>query len=230
MLLSDVDLRKVLQSGELVVDGWTDPNKGGDWCIRPASMLLHLGREFRMFGYMADGDVIDPEDPPDMHSVAMDRYVLLPPGGFILGHTVEHVRFPNWLAGKVDGRSTLARLGLQVHQTAGHIDPGFAGQITLELHNVAHKPIKLRVGMAIVKMEVMRLTSAAEKPYGAAGVESPYQNQAGATAPIGPQPAGELAMTNFIVETAPVYPDKHEPPTYPVESLTWADYYADGGW
>lgn len=205
MLLSDRDMRARLQDGSLRVEGWTDPKSGADWNIRPASMLLHLGREFRMFNSVGSMDV-DPDNPPDLASVTFDGYMWMPPGGFLLGHTVEMVTMPADLAGQVDGRSSLARLGLQVHQTAGHIDPGFSGQITLELHNVAHHSIKLRMGMAIVKMGLIPLSSPAERPYGSAGVESVYQGQAGATS----------ARTGHL----PAY-DKHEPPPYPAESLEW---------
>jgi dCTP deaminase len=204
MLLSDRDIRAKIADGSLIIGA-------GDPRIRPASVLLHLGREFQM--HQGLDTVIDPSDPPPMHAVHVDEYIDILPGAFLLGHTVEAVGFPADLAGQVDGRSSLARLGLQVHQTAGHVDPGFQGQITLELHNVASRPIRLRPGMSIVKLNIIYLSSACESPYGSPGVESMYQGQAGATS----------ART-------PVFADKHEPPAYPAESLEWNDYYSTGGW
>jgi dCTP deaminase len=220
MLLSDRDIRRRIEDGSLII-GTDDP------VIRPASVLLHLGSEFVVpHGWLTVP--VDPDNPPEETVVKLRSHLIIQPAQFVLAHTVEAVGFPADLAGQVDGRSSLARLGLQVHQTAGHVDPGFFGQITLELLNVSCRPIRLRVGMAIVKLGIIPLSSPAEKPYGHPDVESVYQGQGGVTPARMREPI--QPMRHFHVVPTPVHPDKHEPPAYPAEGLEWEDFYANGGW
>lgn len=178
MFLSDVDIRQEIAEGRLSVYGHGQPE------IQPSSIELHLGQQFRWFKEPTDfNDVIDPtlEQQMDFEIVGADGF-LLGPQDFALAHTLEAVRIGNTLAAQVDGKSSLARLGLQVHMTSGFIDPGFMGEITLELFNAAPKPILLRPGMLIGQMFVWRLATPAARPYGTLGVDSRYQHQSGATA------------------------------------------------
>jgi dCTP deaminase len=161
VILSDRDLRVELLAGRLVIDP-----PPADAAIQPASIDLHLGKGLRL-----------PSDSVEYSAVEWDLW----PAQFILGHTVEHVAIPAHLVGQLNGKSSLGRLGLSVHITAGFIDPGFRGQITLELHNCSSRTITLTPGMSIGQLVLMRLTSPAERPYGSAGLGSHYQGQTGAT-------------------------------------------------
>lgn len=152
--------------------------------IQPSSVELHLGNQFREYERpMKYGLVIDPElGEPDMRSfnVADGEPFALGPKQFILAHTKEIVQFPDDFAGQVDGKSSLARLGLQVHMTSGFIDPGFTGQITLEMFNAAPYSIILRPKMVIAQMFVIAMSMCVNRPYGSPGLDSHYQNQVGA--------------------------------------------------
>lgn len=161
MILSDISLRAELAAGGLVIDP-----PPADHAIQPASIDLHLGDEQR--------------------SVAGHRRQrfgqwYLEPNQFLLGHTHESVTIPAHLVGQLNGKSSLGRLGLAIHITAGFIDPGFSGQITLELHNCSLYPILLHCGMPIGQLVLMRLTAPAERPYGHPELRSHYQGQTGAT-------------------------------------------------
>lgn len=165
MILSDVSLRNELEWGALVIDP-----PPADAAIQPASIDLHLGDHIR-WGW-------DLDEKTDLDGV---RSVFLGPGEFMLGHTAEHVSIPAHLVAVLNGKSSLGRLGLSIHITAGFIDPGFRGQITLELHNCSQRKVPLTAGMPIGQLVLMRLTEPAERPYGSPGLNSKYQNQAGAT-------------------------------------------------
>jgi dCTP deaminase len=175
MFLSDDDIGRVLSEGDLVVQGL----KGK---VQPSSIELHLGNQFSVFGYDPESAIIDPDDPPKMYpsNIPNGEQYLLGANRFVLAHTIEVVELSDKIACQVDGKSSLARLGLQVHMTSGFIDPGFRGQITLELFNVADRPMILRPGMLIAQMFVYQLSSPAKHPYGHPAIDSRYQDQVGA--------------------------------------------------
>ena len=179
MLLSDRDIRAQLDSGRIMLDPY-DPVM-----IQPSSIDVRLDRFFRLFDNHKYA-VIDPaEDQPDLtHLVEPDgdEPFVLHPGEFVLGSTYEAVTLPDDVAARLEGKSSLGRLGLLTHSTAGFIDPGFTGHVTLELSNVATLPIKLWPGMKIGQMCFFRLSSPAEHPYGSGAFGSRYQGQRGPTA------------------------------------------------
>lgn len=205
MFLSDRDIREALDQGWLLVSG--EPK------IQPSSVELHLGTEFKTYGYTPSQVSIDPEAPQSMvqQSLDMNGYWRIPPLSFALAHTVETVQVSPRLAAQVDGKSSLARLGLAVHMTSGFIDPGFKGQVTLELFNAAPRPIILRPGMVIAQMFVWRLSTPAVRPYGSPGIDSRYQGQRGATAS---RYGDRVPLRSLRLD-----PHATEPPEYPVESL-----------
>jgi dCTP deaminase len=178
VLLSDRDLRKELDSGRLGVDPF-DPAM-----VQPSSIDVRLDRFFRVFDNTRYTH-IDPKLQQDELTSLVEKEgedpFVLHPGEFVLGSTYEMVTLPDDLAGRLEGKSSLGRLGLLTHSTAGFIDPGFSGHITLELSNVANLPITLWPGMKIGQLCLFRLTSSAEFPYGSAQVGSRYQGQRGPT-------------------------------------------------
>jgi dCTP deaminase len=179
VLLSDRDLRKELDAGRLVVDPY-DPAM-----LQPSSIYVRLDRYFRVFDNTRYTH-IDPAVQQDeltslVEQADEDEPFVLHPGEFVLGATFERVALPDDLAGRLEGKSSLGRLGLLTHSTAGFIDPGFSGHITLELSNVANLPITLWPGMKIGQLCLFQLTSAAEHPYGSAKAGSRYQGQRGPT-------------------------------------------------
>ena len=179
MLLSDRDIRAEVDAGRVVLDPW-DPAM-----VQPSSVDVRLDRYFRLFDNHKY-PVIDPaQDQPELtRLVEVDpaEGFVLHPGEFVLGSTLETVTLPDDLAARVEGKSSLGRLGLLTHATAGFVDPGFSGHVTLELSNVATLPIMLWPGMKIGQFCFMRLTSPAEHPYGSATYGSHYQGQRGPTA------------------------------------------------
>ena len=178
MLLSDRDLRKELDEGRLELD----PLDAA--MIQPSSIDVRLDRFFRVFDN-SKYTHIDPSQQQDELTspveVRDDDPFVLHPGEFVLGSTYESVRLPEDLAGRLEGKSSLGRLGLLTHSTAGFIDPGFTGHITLELSNVANLPITLWPGMKIGQLCLFRLSSPAEHPYGSQAAGSRYQGQRGPT-------------------------------------------------
>jgi dCTP deaminase len=152
--------------------------------VQPSSVDLRLDRFFRVFQNHRYG-FIDPSEAQEDLTVLIEpsgtEPFILHPGEFVLGSTYETVSLPDDLAGRLEGKSSLGRLGLLTHSTAGFIDPGFTGHVTLELSNVATLPIKLWPGMKIGQLCLMRMTSAAEHPYGSAKAGSRYQGQRGPT-------------------------------------------------
>ena len=179
VLLSDRDLRTELNDGRLVIDP-LDPT-----LIQPSSIDVRLDRMFRVFNNSRYTH-IDPAQQQDelteLVEVAGGDPFVLHPGEFVLGATLERLGLPDDLAGRLEGKSSLGRLGLLTHSTAGFIDPGFDGHITLELSNVANLPITLWPGMKIGQLCLFRLSSPAENPYGSASMGSKYQGQRGPTA------------------------------------------------
>ncbi|GAA2870034.1 dCTP deaminase [Pseudonocardia halophobica] len=178
MLLSDRDLRKELESGRLGLDPWDEA------MLQPSSIDVRLDRFFRVFQNSRythiDPSIQQDELTTPVETADGDTFVLHP-GEFVLGSTFEQVSLPDDLAGRLEGKSSLGRLGLLTHSTAGFIDPGFTGHITLELSNVANLPITLWPGMKIGQLCLFRLSSPAERPYGSEGVGSRYQGQRGPT-------------------------------------------------
>ena len=179
MLLSDRDLRTDLADGRVVIDP-LDPS-----LIQPSSIDVRLDRMFRVFNnsrYTHIDPAQQQDDLTELVEVADDEAFLLHPGEFVLGSTYEAVTLPDDVAARLEGKSSLGRLGLLTHSTAGFIDPGFDGHITLELSNVANLPITLWPGMKIGQLCLFRLSSPAESPYGSKSVGSKYQGQRGPTA------------------------------------------------
>jgi dCTP deaminase len=178
VLLSDRDLRKELESGRLALDPFDAA------MLQPSSIDVRLDRFFRVFNNTRYTHIDPRQQQDDLTSLVEtngDEPFVLHPGEFVLGSTFEAVSLPDDLAGRLEGKSSLGRLGLLTHSTAGFIDPGFTGHITLELSNVANLPITLWAGMKIGQLCLFRLTSAAEYPYGSAQVGSRYQGQRGPT-------------------------------------------------
>jgi dCTP deaminase len=152
--------------------------------IQPSSVDVRLDRLFRTFENHKYAHIDPAENQPDLTrevGVASNEAFILHPGEFVLGSTYEVITLPDDIAGRLEGKSSLGRLGLLTHSTAGFIDPGFSGHVTLELSNVATLPIKLWPGMKIGQLALFRLSSPAEHPYGSAVYGSRYQGQRGPT-------------------------------------------------
>jgi dCTP deaminase len=179
VLLSDHDIKAEINSGRVKVE----PFDGA--MIQPSSVDVRLDRFFRVFENHKYS-VIDPSiEQPDLTrevAVEANEEFILHPGEFVLASTYEVITLPDDIAGRLEGKSSLGRLGLLTHSTAGFIDPGFSGHITLELSNVANLPVKLFPGMKIGQLCLIRLSSPAENPYGSALYGSRYQGQRGPTA------------------------------------------------
>ena len=178
MVLSDRDIKAELEAGRIVVD----PLDVKD--VQPASVDVRLGSDFRIFRNSSH-TFIDPRNEQqglaETIVIPEGEAFVLHPGQFALGTTLERVALPDDVLGKLEGKSTLGRLGLMIHSTAGYVDPGWDGQLTLELSNVATLPIKLWPGMRIGQLSFERMSSPVERPYGSAGLGSHYQGQRGAT-------------------------------------------------
>ncbi|MBO3144008.1 dCTP deaminase [Dermatophilus congolensis] len=178
MLLSDGDIRAQLESGRVQID----PLDVG--MVQPSSIDVRLDRFFRLFDNHKYPFIDPGADQPELTrlvEVEEGEPFVLHPGEFVLGSTFESVTLPDDVAARVEGKSSLGRLGLLTHATAGFVDPGFMGHITLELSNVATLPIKLWPGMKIGQLCFFQLTSPAQNPYGSAATGSHYQGQRGPT-------------------------------------------------
>ena len=179
MILSDTDIRRRLETGDLVIEPLDDI----DLQVQPASVDLRLGREFLEFQH-ANIPCIHPnseqetEEYTERVTVDEDDEYILHPGDFVLGTTHERVEIPADLIAHVEGRSSLGRLAIVVHATAGLADPGYQGQITLELSNLGTAPVALSPGMRISQLTFTELKSPAERPYGEER-GSKYQGQSG---------------------------------------------------
>jgi dCTP deaminase len=184
VILSDRSLREQLDAGRIVIEPLDDS------LVQPSSIDVRISNLFRVFRNHARGVIDVKEDlqnltelieiPADEHGVG-DEAFMLHPGEFVLGSTLERIAVPDDLVGRVEGKSSLGRLGLLIHSTAGFIDAGFDGHITLELANVASLPITLYPGMKIGQVSFMQMTSPADNPYGAGAKGSKYQGQRGPT-------------------------------------------------
>ena len=179
MLLSDRDIKAEIAAGRVKVE----PFDGQ--MIQPSSVDVRLDRFFRVFEnhkYSVIDPSIEQSELTREVAVEYDEEFILHPGEFVLASTYEVITLPDDIAGRLEGKSSLGRLGLLTHSTAGFIDPGFSGHITLELSNVANLPVKLFPGMKIGQLCLIKLSSPAENPYGSALYGSRYQGQRGPTA------------------------------------------------
>jgi dCTP deaminase len=180
VILSDRSIREELAAGRIVIDPLDEA------CIQPSSVDLHIDRYFRVFRNHTMGHIDvkkNLEDLTELVEIGEDDTFMLHPGEFVLGSTSERVALPDDLVARLEGKSSLGRLGLLIHSTAGFVDAGWDGQLTLELSNVATLPITLYPGMKIGQISFIRMTSSAEHPYGSAEVGSKYQGQ------VGPRPS-----------------------------------------
>jgi dCTP deaminase len=178
VLLSDRDLRAQIDAGRVVLEPFDDA------MVQPSSIDVRLDRYFRVFENHRYPHIDPAAEQPELTRLVEpddDEPFILHPGEFALASTYEVVSLPDDIAGRLEGKSSLGRLGLLTHSTAGFIDPGFSGHVTLELSNVATLPIKLWPGMKIGQLCLIRLTSAAEHPYGSTKYGSRYQGQRGPT-------------------------------------------------
>ena len=179
MLLSDRDIRAELAAGRVVLE----PFDAG--MVQPSSVDVRLDKFFRVFENHRYPHIDPAEEQPELTRMVEPHEgepFILHPGEFVLASTYEVVTLPDDVAGRLEGKSSLGRLGLLTHSTAGFIDPGFSGHVTLELSNVATLPIKLWPGMKIGQLCLIRLSSPAEQPYGSSAYGSRYQGQRGPTA------------------------------------------------
>lgn len=179
MLLSDKDIRAEIDAGRVALDPY-DPQM-----VQPSSVDVRLDRFFRVFENHKYPHIDPSVEQPDLTRLVEppgDEPFILHPGEFVLASTYEVITLPDDIASRLEGKSSLGRLGLLTHSTAGFIDPGFSGHVTLELSNVATLPIKLYPGMKIGQLCLFRLSSPAEHPYGSARYGSRYQGQRGPTA------------------------------------------------
>jgi dCTP deaminase len=175
MLLSDKHIKEAIRAKEIVIDPYDES------FVQPASIDLRLGNKLRVFRSTKIPYVDVMQEIPDLTElVEIDEVnpFYLHPSEFALGVILERVRLPSNLAGRLDGKSSLGRLGLMVHSTAGWVDPGWNGHLTLELSNVSQLPISLYYAMKISQLSFLQLTSPAEHPYGASSLGSKYQDQA----------------------------------------------------
>lgn len=178
-VLSDRDIRAALEAGDVTIRPY-DPAD-----LQPSSVDLHLDRSFRVFrnNRYPFIDVRSPQpDLTEMLTVNDDEPFVLHPGEFVLGQTLEWVELPNNLVSRLEGKSSLGRLGLLIHSTAGYVDPGWKGNLTLELSNVANLPIALYFGMKIGQISFFKMSSPVERPYGTPSLGSRYQGQSEPTA------------------------------------------------
>jgi dCTP deaminase len=179
VVLSDRDIRAALESGRLRIKPYDAA------CLQPSSVDLHLDHSFRVFrnNRYAFIDVRQPQpDLTELVTIKDDEPFVLHPGEFVLGQTLEWVELPDDLVSRLEGKSSLGRLGLLIHSTAGYVDPGWKGNLTLELSNVANLPISLYYGMKIGQISFLRMSSPVERPYGSPELGSKYQGQSQPTA------------------------------------------------
>lgn len=178
-VLSDRDIAAALAAGRIQVSPY-DPAD-----LQPASIDIHLDRGFRVFRnnrYTFIDVRAAQTDLTELIEIADDEAFVLHPGEFVLGQTLEWVELPNDLVARLEGKSSLGRLGLLIHSTAGYVDPGWKGNLTLELSNVAKLPIALYFGMKIGQISYFEMSSPVDRPYGSAGLGSKYQGQSEPTA------------------------------------------------
>lgn len=187
--MADHQIARWIHTGDIGIDPFDEK------MIQPASLDVQLGSQLFVYETEARGwstgqvfGAIDPEEylrVEDLVGLCLDddEPFLLKPGQFVLGHTLQQIELPSWIAARVEGKSSLGRLGLLIHSTAGFIDPGFNGNITLEMSNLNQRPIKLRCGMWIAQLSFEQL-SPVQRPYGSPDLKSHYQGQMGVGRPL----------------------------------------------
>jgi dCTP deaminase len=179
MILSDVTIREEIKAGRIQIDPFDES------CIQPSSVDLHVDAQFRVFANSRYPYIDVRREMPDLTDlveVAEGDPFILHPGEFVLGSTLERVGIPDDMVARLEGKSSLGRLGLLIHSTAGYVDPGWDGYLTLELSNVANLPITIYPAMKIGQISFFRLSTPAERPYGSSQTKSKYQGQRGPTA------------------------------------------------
>ena len=177
MVLSDRTIARLLADGRIEIDPYDDS------LLQPSSVDVRVDKLFRVFRNNRASfiDVKKEQDLTELVEIDEEEPFILHPGEFVLGSTLERVRLPDDLVARLEGKSSLGRLGLLIHSTAGFVDPGFDGHVTLELSNVANLPITLYYGMKIGQVSFMQLSEPAATPYGAGALGSKYQGQRGPT-------------------------------------------------
>jgi dCTP deaminase len=178
MVLSDRTIRRLLEEGRIGIDPYAEE------LLQPSSVDVRVDRLFRVFRnsrYPFIDVKQEMEELTELVEVDSDEAFILHPGEFVLGSTLERITLPDDLVARLEGKSSLGRLGLLIHSTAGFIDPGWDGHVTLELSNVANLPITIYYGMKIGQLSFVQLSEPAEHPYGTGGLGSKYQGQAGPT-------------------------------------------------
>jgi dCTP deaminase len=178
MILSDRDIKQAIKDGRIGIEPYDEAD------VQPSSVDLHVDRYFRVFHNARHPfiDVKQPmEDLTELMTVDKDDRFILHPGEFVLGSTLEFVKLSDDVVARLEGKSSLGRLGLLIHSTAGFVDSGWEGHLTLELSNVANLPITIYPGMKIGQISFFQMTSPADNPYGSKAVGSKYQGQKGPT-------------------------------------------------
>jgi dCTP deaminase len=178
MVLSDGAIRRLIEAGRIGIDPYEES------LMQPSSLDVRVARLFRVFRN-SRYPYIDvkqaQEELTELVEVEGDEAFILHPGEFVLGSTLERVTLPDDLVARLEGKSSLGRLGLLIHSTAGFIDPGWDGHVTLELSNVANLPITIYPEMKIGQLSFVQMSEPAERPYGSGGLGSKYQGQRGPT-------------------------------------------------
>ena len=178
MVLSDRVIKTLLAEGKIVVEPL------GEGCVQPASVDVHLDKHILAFRNSRRPFIDVREDLSDLTEMEEigEQPFMLHPGEFVLGSTLETIELPDDLVARLEGKSSLGRIGLLIHSTAGYVDPGWKGHLTLELSNVANLPITLYQGMKIGQLSFLQLSTPADSPYGSPGLGSKYQGQTVPTA------------------------------------------------
>jgi len=174
MVLSDRSIKEALAAQRIVIDPLNERD------IQPASVDLHLDKSILVFRNSSKPFIDVREDMSDLterQEIPADKPFILHPGEFVLGGTMERIELPNDIVARLEGKSSLGRIGLVIHSTAGYIDPGWKGNLTLELTNVARLPITLYSGMRIGQISFQRMTTEVDRPYGSSELGSRYQGQ-----------------------------------------------------
>jgi dCTP deaminase len=178
VVLSDRTIRRLLGEGRIGIEPYDET------LLQPSSVDVRVDRFFRVF-HNARYPFIDVKEPQEelteLVEIADNQPFILHPGEFVLGSTLERIQLPDDLVARLEGKSSLGRLGLLIHSTAGFVDPGWDGHVTLELSNVANLPITIYYGMKIGQLSFVQLSEPAERPYGSDELGSKYQGQRGPT-------------------------------------------------
>ena len=174
MGFSDKDIKEAINNGIIGIDPYFEKD------VQPASVDLHLDKKLLIFNNSSAPFIDLKKELPDLNEpiiIQGDEPFIIHPGDFVLGSTLEKITIPNNMVARIEGKSSLGRLGLLIHSTAGFVDPGFSGNLTLELANVSRLPITLYYGMRIGQISFQKMVSEAEKPYGSPELKSRYQGQ-----------------------------------------------------